>query len=101
MLTRRQLRRARRRRLRDRRAQHDATPSWTACRDRPPAQEIAQSKDVLEHLLGRPVDSFAYPHGYHDRASSQLVVDGRLRLGRRRQATPSARPATTASPWPG
>jgi len=39
------------------------------------AVEIAQSKTVLEQILGRPVDSFAYPHGYHDRTVRQLVVD--------------------------
>jgi peptidoglycan/xylan/chitin deacetylase (PgdA/CDA1 family) len=39
------------------------------------ALEIAQSKAVLEDVLGRPVDSFAYPHGYHDRTVRQQVVD--------------------------
>lgn len=39
------------------------------------AHEIAQSNKVLEHVLGRPVDSFAYPHGYHDRTVRQFVVD--------------------------
>lgn len=39
------------------------------------AREITQSKAVLEHLLGRAVDSFAYPHGGHDAGVRQLVVD--------------------------
>jgi peptidoglycan/xylan/chitin deacetylase (PgdA/CDA1 family) len=39
------------------------------------AYEIEQSKDVLEQILGQSVDSFAYPHGYHDRNIRQLVVD--------------------------
>jgi peptidoglycan/xylan/chitin deacetylase (PgdA/CDA1 family) len=39
------------------------------------AREIRQSKAVLEDVLGRPVDSFAYPHGYHDRTVRQLVID--------------------------
>jgi peptidoglycan/xylan/chitin deacetylase (PgdA/CDA1 family) len=39
------------------------------------AAEIAQSKKVLEHLLARPVDSFAYPHGAYDAGVRQLVVD--------------------------
>lgn len=39
------------------------------------AAEIAQSKAVLEDVLGQPVNSFAYPHGYHDRTVRQLVVD--------------------------
>jgi len=36
-------------------------------------QEILESKDVLEQLLGRPVTSFAYPHGHHTRAVRDLV----------------------------
>jgi len=39
------------------------------------AQEIWQCKDVLEQILGQSVDSFAYPHGYHDRQVRQMVVD--------------------------
>lgn len=36
----------------------------------PPAQlrnEIMTSRDRLEQALGRPIRSFCYPHGYHDR----------------------------------
>jgi peptidoglycan/xylan/chitin deacetylase (PgdA/CDA1 family) len=36
--------------------------------------EIRQSKIVLEQILGQPVDTFAYPYGYHSRAVKQLVV---------------------------
>ena len=43
------------------------------------AREITQSKSVLEHLLGRPVDSFAYPDGRHDAAVRQLVIDAGFR----------------------
>jgi peptidoglycan/xylan/chitin deacetylase (PgdA/CDA1 family) len=39
------------------------------------AQEIRQCKDILEQVLGQSVDSFAYPHGYHDRDVRQMVVD--------------------------
>jgi peptidoglycan/xylan/chitin deacetylase (PgdA/CDA1 family) len=39
------------------------------------AQEIQRSKEVLEHILSQPVDSFAYPHGYYDRQVRQLVID--------------------------
>jgi peptidoglycan/xylan/chitin deacetylase (PgdA/CDA1 family) len=39
------------------------------------AQEIRQSKDVLEQVLGQSVDSFAYPHGYYDGEVRQMVVD--------------------------
>jgi peptidoglycan/xylan/chitin deacetylase (PgdA/CDA1 family) len=38
------------------------------------AAEIRQSKDVLEQALGRRIDTFAYPHGYHDKAVKQLVA---------------------------
>jgi peptidoglycan/xylan/chitin deacetylase (PgdA/CDA1 family) len=38
------------------------------------AYEIQQSKDVLEQVLGRSVNSFAYPYGYHDRKVRELVV---------------------------
>jgi peptidoglycan/xylan/chitin deacetylase (PgdA/CDA1 family) len=38
------------------------------------AAEILHSKDVLEQALGRRVDSFAYPHGYHDKAVKELVA---------------------------
>ena len=43
------------------------------------AREIVHSKRVLEHLLGRPVDSFAYPFGYYDAAVRQLVIDAGFR----------------------
>ncbi len=33
--------------------------------------EIALPKEILEKQLGSPVNSFAYPHGYH----SQVVID--------------------------
>ena len=38
------------------------------------AVEIRQSKDVLEQALGQAVDTFAYPHGYHDTAVKELVA---------------------------
>lgn len=37
-------------------------------------REIADSKDVLEQLLGRPVTTFAYPHGHHTHQTKQLVA---------------------------
>jgi peptidoglycan/xylan/chitin deacetylase (PgdA/CDA1 family) len=39
------------------------------------AQEVRQCKDILEQVLGQPVDSFAYPHGYYDHEVRQMVVD--------------------------
>lgn len=35
--------------------------------------EIYHSKRLLEEKLGRAVTSFAYPHGYHDKAVQQMV----------------------------
>jgi peptidoglycan/xylan/chitin deacetylase (PgdA/CDA1 family) len=37
--------------------------------------EIVHSKKVLEDALGRPVPSFAYPHGYHSPAVRRLVKE--------------------------
>jgi len=42
----------------------------------PPAdafEEILSSKSILEDRLGRPVEAFAYPHGYASRATRELV----------------------------
>jgi peptidoglycan/xylan/chitin deacetylase (PgdA/CDA1 family) len=42
--------------------------------DRATAQiEIVQSKNALEDHLGAPIESFAYPHGYHSRALKEMV----------------------------
>lgn len=37
-------------------------------------RELIDSKTALEQLTGRPVHSFAYPHGAHDRQSRAVVV---------------------------
>lgn len=39
------------------------------------SNEIVDSKHALESILGRPVNSFAYPHGYHDQAVKKMVID--------------------------
>jgi peptidoglycan/xylan/chitin deacetylase (PgdA/CDA1 family) len=38
------------------------------------SEEIRVSKDVLEQIIGRSVETFAYPHGYHSRATKELVI---------------------------
>jgi peptidoglycan/xylan/chitin deacetylase (PgdA/CDA1 family) len=53
------------------------------------AWEIGRSKRVLEHLLGRPVDSFAYPHGHYDPAVRQLVIDAGFRSAAATRNLPS------------
>lgn len=35
--------------------------------------EIVRSKSILEHRLGQPVPSFAYPHGYYTPAVRRMV----------------------------
>jgi peptidoglycan/xylan/chitin deacetylase (PgdA/CDA1 family) len=53
---------------------HSMSHPQLDCLSRPAAAaEILQSKDVLEQALGRRVDTFAYPHGYHDKAVKSLV----------------------------
>ena len=37
------------------------------------AHEVRTSRDLLEGLLGTPVRSFAYPHGYHSRRIQDIV----------------------------
>lgn len=37
-------------------------------------REIVESKDALEQMLGRPVTTFAYPHGHHTRVIKELVA---------------------------
>ena len=38
-------------------------------------EEVRVSKTLLEDRLGRPVHSFAYPHGYHDGIVRELVQE--------------------------
>lgn len=37
-------------------------------------REIVASRDLLEQIVGRPVTSFAYPHGCHNRQVKDLVA---------------------------
>lgn len=53
--------------------QLDAIPARSA------AEEVCQSKAVLEEELGHQVLSFAYPHGYWSRRVRQIVVDAGFR----------------------
>ncbi|WP_285028982.1 polysaccharide deacetylase family protein [Mycolicibacterium sp. lyk4-40-TYG-92] len=38
------------------------------------AEELRQSKDMLEQACGRPIPSFAYPHGFQSRQTRRLVA---------------------------
>ena len=38
-------------------------------------REILDSKNALEAIVRGPVETFAYPHGYHDRATKKMVAD--------------------------
>jgi peptidoglycan/xylan/chitin deacetylase (PgdA/CDA1 family) len=42
-------------------------------------RQIIGSRDAIEDMIGRPVRSFAYPHGYSTRATRQMVSDAGLR----------------------
>ena len=44
-------------------------------------REIVESRATLEDGLGAPVETFAYPHGYHDQRVRRLVVDAGFRSG--------------------
>lgn len=37
-------------------------------------REIVESKDLIEQIVGRPVTTFAYPHGCHTRVVKELVA---------------------------
>jgi len=55
---------------------HTVTHPQLDCLTRAQARrEVGDSRRALEDVLQAPVSSFAYPHGYHDRAVRQLVVD--------------------------
>jgi peptidoglycan/xylan/chitin deacetylase (PgdA/CDA1 family) len=54
---------------------HSMSHPQLDCLSRPAAAaEIRQSKDTLEQALGRSIDTFAYPHGYHDKTVRDLVA---------------------------
>lgn len=38
-------------------------------------REIVESREAIEDAIGRPVRSFAYPHGYSTRATRQMVSE--------------------------
>ncbi|MBV9195542.1 MAG: glycosyltransferase [Solirubrobacterales bacterium] len=46
----------------------DELPLWAA------EDEVRASKAALEQMIGRPVGSFAYPHGAHDARVRELVI---------------------------
>ena len=43
--------------------------------ERDARNEITRSKDEIEQHLGRAVESFAYPHGYHGPRVKAMVRD--------------------------
>jgi len=54
---------------------HSVThPELDTLRRRSIADEVGRSRRELSARLGRPVRSFAYPHGYHDRRVRAAVV---------------------------
>jgi peptidoglycan/xylan/chitin deacetylase (PgdA/CDA1 family) len=49
-------------------------PELDTLRRRPIGDEVELSRRELSTIVGRPVRSFAYPHGYHDRRVKDAVV---------------------------
>jgi len=49
-------------------------PQLDVIRHEDARREISQSKQFLEKHLGKPVESFAYPHGYHSADIRQMVI---------------------------
>jgi GT2 family glycosyltransferase/peptidoglycan/xylan/chitin deacetylase (PgdA/CDA1 family) len=58
--------------------------------------EVRGSKAALEQMIGRPVDSFAYPHGDHDVHVRELVVKAGYRSA---AAVKNAISHTGDDPW--
>lgn len=58
--------------------------------------EVRASKAALEQMIGRPVDSFAYPHGAHDARVRDLVVEAGFRSA---AAVKNAISHTGDDPW--
>jgi peptidoglycan/xylan/chitin deacetylase (PgdA/CDA1 family) len=56
---------------------HPSLPSLPEASRR---DEIALGRERLESLLGRPVETFAYPYGDHDAATVRLVREDGFRL---------------------
>lgn len=50
-------------------------PHLDTLRPQAAREEVERPKLILERLLGRPVSSFAYPHGFHSRTLRNLVRD--------------------------
>lgn len=55
---------------------HSCThPRLPALDDQQAFEELARSKQDIEHRLGRPVSAFSYPAGLYGRREAQLVLD--------------------------
>jgi peptidoglycan/xylan/chitin deacetylase (PgdA/CDA1 family) len=55
-------------------------PSLPAVPETSRREEIANGREQLENLLGRPVETFAYPYGDHDEDTVRLVRRSGFRL---------------------
>ena len=49
-------------------------PQLDVIRHEDARREISQSKRILDEHLGKPIESFAYPHGYHSADIRQMVI---------------------------
>jgi peptidoglycan-N-acetylglucosamine deacetylase len=57
-------------------------PRLSEIRDDAALQELRESRDALENMLGQPVTSFCYPEGKHRRGLGRLVRAAGYRLAR-------------------
>ena len=57
-------------------------PRLTELEDEAARQEIVDSKEYLENILGKPVNSFCYPAGYYDSRHARMVQKAGFVLGR-------------------
>ena len=70
---------------------HTSThPSLTTQSRAVQEREIRSSKDLLEDVLGHPIDGFSYPHGHFDRSTVRLVQEA----GFSRACTTESAPTT-------
>lgn len=53
----------------------------TACSPERLREETAGAKAAIEARLGRPVESFSYPHGRHDARTVQAIASAGFRIG--------------------
>ncbi|MCG8582526.1 MAG: polysaccharide deacetylase family protein [Bacteroidales bacterium] len=57
-------------------------PILTQCTYDEKEKEIIESKQVIEKMIGRPIDSFAFPNGNYDDKDLEILNDAGIRIAR-------------------